>query len=368
MTLPNSNKLPINNLSAVFNNTTNSYKFYWFLSILDLLKKQTQSIISIDDIVFNMITKVWYPINYFRISFGKQDKFSSHIEVIRNEYGLKRKLKDEELTSFFLAARNESIIKKLFSDLIRYVPYRFLTPWFSVELRGRKDYVKDKIIISCSDKYFGHNNIKPLYRFSHNSKSIEIDEDWLNYLTENLRIIEDFTFWNLSNYLRKHNPNVPNIQEKLFAPKSRELFTVRKYWRNYLDNNEDTRCVYSQQVITNTKWAIDHFLPWSFTAHDQLWNLIPTPESVNSIKSDYIPSEKYLSDYCKIQFSAIHFFSKMYNNSKILEDYSIIFNDEIDRILKISIHEFTQKLISNFKPLIQIAINMGFEGKWEYKK
>lgn len=368
MTLPNSKKLPINNLAAVFNNTTNSYKFNWFLSILDLLKKQTQNVISIDEIVLNMINRVWYPINYFRISFGKQDQFAFHIEVIRNEYGLHRKLKDEELNNFFIAVRNESLIQKLFSDLTRYVPYRFLTPWFSNELRGRKDYIKDKIIISSADKYFEHNNIKPLYRFSDNTKYIEIDRDWLNYLKENLRLVEDFTLWNLSNYLRRHNPNVPNIQEKLFAPKMRDLSTARKYWRDYLEYNFDTRCIYSQKVITDTNWAIDHFLPWSFAAHDQLWNLIPTPRSVNSIKSDYIPSEKYLSEFCKIQFNAFHFFSKMNKKSQILEDYSIIFNNTVNSILKISVQEFTKKLINNFKPLIQIATNMGFEGKWEYKK
>jgi len=32
------NNLPIDRLTAVFNETTNSYKFYWLLAILDEIK------------------------------------------------------------------------------------------------------------------------------------------------------------------------------------------------------------------------------------------------------------------------------------------------------------------------------------------
>jgi hypothetical protein len=40
--------------------------------------------------------------------------------------------------------------------------------------------------------------------------------------------------------------------------------------------------------------SLDHYVPWSFVVHDQLWNLIPTTKSVNSKKSDLLPSKKYL--------------------------------------------------------------------------
>jgi hypothetical protein len=39
MQLPNDKNVPVNLLSACFNNTSATYKFYWFLSILEALEE-----------------------------------------------------------------------------------------------------------------------------------------------------------------------------------------------------------------------------------------------------------------------------------------------------------------------------------------
>ena len=79
MNLPYSEDLPIAKLSAVFKETTNSYKYYWFLSQLELLKSNNKATIPIDLIIIEMIGAAWYPVNYFKLSFGKQDKLSELI-------------------------------------------------------------------------------------------------------------------------------------------------------------------------------------------------------------------------------------------------------------------------------------------------
>ena len=73
MFLPEHNQLDIGKLSSVFRDTTNSYKFYWFLSILDSLRDNGESIISQKDITLRMLANVWYPLDYFKLSFGKRD-------------------------------------------------------------------------------------------------------------------------------------------------------------------------------------------------------------------------------------------------------------------------------------------------------
>jgi len=35
--------------------------------------------------------------------------------------------------------------------------------------------------------------------------------------------------------------------------------------------------------------SIDHFVPWSYVAHDEMWNLNPTTKSINSFKSNKLP-------------------------------------------------------------------------------
>lgn len=369
MNLPISNILPVQYLSAVFNETTNSYKFYWFLSILNLVKKQENEKILLDDLIFEMITNVWYPINYFRISFGKQDKLAAKVESIKKDFGLRGEVSKEELFYLLKGDNKRNSVIKLMNDLKRYVPYRFLTPWFSSELKGKKDSEKDKLIFQLSEKYFMDLKRKPLYKFLNEREFIELNIDWVHYIIKHIKILEDFTLWNLCFYLSKHNPNIPNIQGKLFAPTTRDLSYARKYWNNYLINCKDVRCIYSDEILELKNITIDHFLPWRFITHDQLWNLLPVSKSINSTKSDNIPSEEYLNKFSKLQFDAFHFtINSSVINSRMSEDYSAIFNDTIKNIAVIPNQKFEEILIKSIKPLMQIAINMGFNSDWTYKK
>ena len=71
--LPYENNLPIDKLISVFNDTTNSYKFYWLLAILDEIKEMGSERILIENLYRRILEDVWYPINYYQLSFGKAD-------------------------------------------------------------------------------------------------------------------------------------------------------------------------------------------------------------------------------------------------------------------------------------------------------
>jgi len=57
-----------------------------------------------------------------------------------------------------------------------------------------------------------------------NEKSIEINPLWEEYLITNNKILLDFAYWNLLQYLQTRNPNVPNIGNKLIKPIERGSF------------------------------------------------------------------------------------------------------------------------------------------------
>ena len=78
MHLPESKSINTGKLKAVFNNTSASYKFYWFLSILDCIEQQ-KTTISKNEIFARMMGNAWYTVNYFKISFGSQDKLHETI-------------------------------------------------------------------------------------------------------------------------------------------------------------------------------------------------------------------------------------------------------------------------------------------------
>ena len=73
MQIPQSDILTTNRLGKIFSNTVATYKFFWFVSIMQIHAKSDNPKISVWDIVIRMVANAWYPIHYFRLSFGKSD-------------------------------------------------------------------------------------------------------------------------------------------------------------------------------------------------------------------------------------------------------------------------------------------------------
>ena len=67
----------------VFSNTQNSYKYYWWLSIIEICAENETKTISFDEITLKVISKLWYPVNYFKLSFGNIDQCSRYIKEIK---------------------------------------------------------------------------------------------------------------------------------------------------------------------------------------------------------------------------------------------------------------------------------------------
>ena len=82
MNLPTSNNLPVQKLSSVFGSTVATYKYYWLIAIIELVEEGNIEIAK-KKIFSRMISNSWYTINYFHISFGKQD----NLQIIESKFG-----------------------------------------------------------------------------------------------------------------------------------------------------------------------------------------------------------------------------------------------------------------------------------------
>ncbi|HFA48403.1 MAG TPA: HNH endonuclease, partial [Bacteroidetes bacterium] len=246
----------------------------------------------------------------------------------------------------------------------RFVPQRFLSPFFSNELRGKKDAQKDKLIKELANEFFDGNK-PPIYRFAGNK--IEIHPIWLHYLKQNSSIIEGYLFWKLTGYLQSRNPNIPNISKKIIPPDNlRNLSAARRFW-NFVLQQMPVHCLYSKTEMKVGKYSIDHFVPWSFVAHDMLWNLAPIEKNVNSSKSNSLPNmDRYFIAFSKLQYQAYQIVYKAGKYS-LLEDYVMLFNKNNKAIASYSESDFTEGLHKRISPLIQIATNSGFVPNWTYK-
>ena len=349
MNLPQNIKLPVSSLSRIFENTTATYKFYWFVAIMDIVVKEHKTRISFWEIIAGMIAESWYPIHYFKLSFGKSDSLFVKSLEIQKEYQISIESDKEKIKNLLVDNLKET--KKFLKIFSINVPYRFLSPWIR--------YTYDEEVIAKS-QLFENNALYAIY-----NDEIVINDLWVEYLTKHYKILRDFAFWNLTEFLQKRNPNVPDVPSKLIKPIQRDSLTKqRKYWDSYIEITGGINCIYTGKNIIAKEYDLDHFVPWSFVSHNLLWNLIPSDPSVNSAKSNNLPQlDKYLQPFASLHQDAMKILYEKNMNNKIFEDYLIIY-DSIPDLLNLSTSDFFNVFMRTFSPMVQIAENMGFK-KWQ---
>lgn len=143
------------------------------------------------------------------------------------------------------------------------------------------------------------------------------------------------------------------------------LEKVKKYWKMIVAIKPVYE-IYGEKPLNEKNISIDHFVPWSYVAHDELWNLTPTTRSINSSKSNslsdwnsYFPmlyKSEYLSYKLMWEYSEIHTAFE-----KCAKEH--LNNQEIKYKLYqkgLSEKEFSRRLEDDMFPVYQSAKNMGF--------
>lgn len=170
------------------------------------------------------------------------------------------------------------------------------------------------------------------------STTIEVDDDWANYIKRNQEIIGGWLEYNMILYLQKRNPSVPGIADKLYPPLERKLEKVKKYWKLII-GVEPVREIYGNGILTEKDISIDHFVPWSYVAHDEMWNLNPTTKSINSSKSNNLPDwETYFERLARQE----------YQSYQLMWKYEQIHKEHYKHIIQYGV-EFTKCIDSKGK-------------------
>jgi hypothetical protein len=295
-----------------------------------------------------MISIAWYTVNYFHISFGKQDRLQRAIEIVKSCEPLMIDDKRDKIFNQLINTNNKNSLNQL-QYFNNQVPHWFLSPWFPHMNRN--------------DIYIASQGFKNQCLYSLTEDTIVINEEWVSYLNQNLKVLKDFCYWNLVIFLQAKNPNVPDIPNKLIKPALRNsLNNQRKnFWDIVVKELGSVDCIYTGKKLTVGNYAVEHFIPYSFVSHDLIWNLIPADRSFNSSKSDKLPAlDKYFNPFYSIQKSAIDIIKEKTPGNKYLEDYLTIFPD-LDEIKTLPDSFTMTKFKERIQPLITIASNNGFE-------
>ena len=338
--LPEDLNVSVKKLSACFNNTVASYKFYWFLSILDAVSIQKDKI-SKKEIFCGMISNAWYTINYFHLSFGKQDKLQEAIQELKHIENLDLDTKQQQVFETLLNSTNKETISIL-NHFDFNVPHKFLSPWLGGNVNQRDMY-------SMSQENFA------LPPYSLYKDYILIQPAWFEYFYNNLGLLKSFCYWHLSRFIQTRNPNVPDITSKLIRTDKRSSLSKHKkeFWDIVISEKNSLSCIYTNQDLIINQYEVEHFIPFQFLAHDLMWNLIPASSIFNRKKGDKLPDlALYFDKFYKIQKDAIDIIRSKNEKNKFLEDYLSVFST-----LDISENKYRECL----EPLITIASNNGFQ-------
>ena len=352
MRLPQSTVLSTNCLNRVFDKTVATYKFYWFLGILELFVKEGKTKFTVWDIAVYMISHAWYPVVYFKLSFGKSESLFDTIFKLQEKYSIPSNIDLKDLRILLKHLLETSNLKQDINFIQLNVPFRFLNPWIGTP--------SDKEMVERSQTY--ENDC--LYKIERikGTLYIELNPKWFDYLRENYCILHDFIFWNLTLFLQVRNPNVPNISNKLIRSESRSSLTPqRNYWNNVMNLGMHINCIYTGKELSIDQFDLDHFMPWSFVSHDLLWNLMPSDPSINSSKSNKIPNlDVYLPKLALTHQKALKVSFETSRRNKLLEDYLSLgaTPEEIINMTEVQLYNCFR---NTFSPMVQIATNMGFE-------
>lgn len=367
MMLPYSDELNIKYLARLFDNTSECYKFFWFQAIITKLE-EGKSNFTFGELVDEMIADAWYMVLECHLSLGPKDNLETLIKYISETQGIKPSEKKSVILDYLKYTTDREVLR-LKRILIGNVPYRLQAP-FMPELKS-KDFecrIKERIAIINHHKrlmyYFGY--------YDGLNTVIHMHSDWILYLQKNMDIIKGWLRYKMIAYLQKRNPSVPGIADKMYPPKERNLEKVREYWRLIMELNP-IKEIYGNKELTEENISIDHFVPWSYVAHDEFWNLHPTTRDINSRKSNRLPDwQTYFPLLCEQEYTS---YIMIWKYEKVLNKFNEcakmhLNNEQIKyRLYRkgLNRNQFETQLCEVILPVYNSAKNCGFDN-WIYTK
>lgn len=363
ISLPLDRQLSVGALAGLFDQRASSYKYLFFLALLDEvpgLFHRGDNTLSLRQLIINLLQFGWYPHRFFRLNFGRTDQVGRVLDKLQftvDERAITHRDTTEDLRAA-IEAQFEDIGAQRFQ---RFVPYRLLSSFFKEELRGLPDHQKNKRIVALARQSFQTEH-PALYHFTTDEQAVVLQPDWVQYLFQNHAIVRGWALLQWARYLQAVNPNVPAILNKIAPPLQRgNLQSQRRYWRRIL-SRQPLHCIYSGHLLDPQHFNLDHFLPWSFICHDELWNLIPADPVANRSKGRNLPAEQLLDHFVEQQYEGLHIYRQLYDDENSWKKMAQSFIDGLS-VSEQALLDRKQLLLayeSKMTPLMALAKNMGY--------
>ncbi len=268
-------------------NNDNTYKLAWGRAVIECVAFDdfdiinNNAIISFDNISLRMLKYYWNQLFFFHL---KQSPYKDKDPVICQD--------TEKLIDVYKKITNSSI-PIWFDDALKIIIKN-----------NKKEF--DKIIKHISKTLHENvcwrfknipNKTLDIYEYNKGVDSIIINMDNVIALKEYSMIISKLLNYKWSQLLEKFNYQ-PKISLKVNGISEAKLRrnNLTKYKEELLKEFEGKEIIdfYTGNPISYNDISIDHVIPWSFMYSDDIWNLVITSKSINSSKSNSIPSKEII--------------------------------------------------------------------------
>lgn len=300
-------ELDVHKFGKMLSNKQNSHKFYFFPVIVDAMNAGKKAI-SFNDVAERMIAEAWYPVTEHFIHLGQfknnipNDSIEQFVLFLSKKLNVKSDIGSEALIKEIKRIEKKNPeIQQYKQDILRYAPVRLLSPFLEAK---ETDYQRENRIYQIIDSQ-NRNSSLP-YTINRDSNGfldriIVFDPEWSKFIKDNYIEIRGWINNERLTYLQKRNPQMPGLVFKMKPIKrDRQLEDVRELWK-ILMQTEELKDIFSENVVDINDFQIDHFIPWSYVACDELWNLSPIKGTINLDKSNYLPPEEYIDAFVKQQ-------------------------------------------------------------------
>lgn len=370
------NALEISSFTRMMESPSYCYKFYWLDAIINLItENRTQA--TFDEVIDEMIADAWYSVVEFHIHlsgivYKDKDNLEKSIMLLKEHSDLPNNASKIEITNA-IKEYGDCIAKEK-KTLTNMVPYKALSGFFINHKMGPLDDSVGKMIDKIKEFHF-HETRLP-YTLGNSSglfREVYFDDDWARMIKDNAVAIKGWIQHEKVKWLQRNNPEIPGIVYKLspLDNKLRKLTAVRNLW-NGVFSLERIRDIYTGKQIDPHSYDVDHFVPFSFVMNDELWNLMPMDPSLNSGKSNNLPSwEDFFIPFADNQFVM---YKLVHRRDSVFSLYEKCYKDNLHSVWATqelyrkgnSKEEFRNILAKNMRPVYDSAQRQGYS-LWDFK-
>ena len=371
------NNLDTDKFARMLKDPSQCYKFYWLEAILHLTKDTVEEI-SFDAIINEMIYGAWYTVTCFHLHLGpviknNTENYLEHaINILAKNTDLTQDAgRDEIIQAIKL---NEKELKSDKNELTNCVPYRLLSSFLDELGGGNRLWNQRGRLI----EYINRMNAKSAIPYTiidgkGLQKKIQVNPYWRRLILDNYSVILSWIQLKKIRFLQDRNPGVPGIIYKLEPEnkESRKLNQARALWKSAAEiGGAPLYDIYSGKELDIKNYDLDHFIPRSYIANDELWNLTPMEKRLNSSKNNRLPEwDSYFPGLAGIQY---YLYRIIFSNTGIRKQFDKCRRDNLNAIWASETlfvdgntqERFTNILEHNLKPLHESARLQGY-GMWK---